>query len=136
MEITNVAATATAAPTRSNERSLSVPNAVELFNKRVRATAGKQALRWKVGASWQTATWGDWDKASREIAAGLLALGLGTGDRSAILANTRPEWLYTDIGIMMSGGVSVPIYQSNLPHECEYIFNDSGSKVVFIENPL
>jgi long-chain acyl-CoA synthetase len=136
MEITNVAATATVAPTRSNERSLSVPNAVELFNKRVRATAGKQALRWKVGASWQTATWGDWDKASREIAAGLLALGLGTGDRSAILANTRPEWLYTDIGIMMSGGVSVPIYQSNLPHECEYIFNDSGSKVVFIENPL
>ena len=35
----------------------------------------------------------------------------------------------------MAGGVTVPIYQSNLPHECEYIINDSGAKVVFVENP-
>src|SRR5262249_49018037 len=43
--------------------------------------------------------------------------------------------LYADIGILMAGGVTVPIYQSNLPHECEYIINDSGAKVVFVENP-
>src|SRR5262249_17021839 len=48
---------------------------------------------------------------------------------------TRPEWMYADIGILMAGGVTVPIYQSNLPHECEYIINDSGAKVVFVENP-
>src|SRR4051794_9136337 len=105
METTNLAAMATVATTRSNERPLSVPNAVELFNKRVRAGADKQALRWKVGSAWQTGSWADWDRASREIAGGLLSLGLTVGDRSAILANTRPEWVYTDIGILMAGGV-------------------------------
>src|SRR5262245_35834708 len=99
METTNVAATATAAPSRSNERPLSVSNAVELFNKRVRTAAAKPVLRWKEAGSWRTATWADWDKAAREIAAGLQSLGVTVGDRASILANTRPEWLYTDIGI-------------------------------------
>jgi long-chain acyl-CoA synthetase len=43
--------------------------------------------------------------------------------------------MYADIGILMAGGVTVPIYQSNLPHECEYIINDSGAQIVFVENP-
>src|SRR5690349_13826429 len=127
METTNVAATtATANPPRPSERPLSAPNAIELFNRRVRASAARTALRWKEGATWREATWGDWDKASREVAGGVIALGAGAGERSGLLANTRPEWVYADIGIMMAGGVTVPIYQSNMPHECEYIINDSG----------
>lgn len=72
----------------------------------------------------------------RAIAGGLISLGVKAGDRVAILANTRREWLFTDVGIVMSGAVTVPIYQSNLPHECEYILNDAGVEVVFVENPL
>jgi long-chain acyl-CoA synthetase len=116
-------------------RSLSAQNAVALFNDRVKASAQKPVLRWKEAGVWLSSTWADWDRASREIGAGLLALGLGAGERSCILANTRPEWLYCDLGILMAGGVTVPIYQSNLAGECEYIINDSGAKVVFVENP-
>jgi long-chain acyl-CoA synthetase len=116
-------------------RALSAQNAVEMFNARVKASAAKEVLRWKDAGTWRTATWRDWDTAAREIAGGLLALGVGLGERSCILANTRPEWLYCDLGILMAGGVTVPIYQSNLAHECEYIVNDSGAKVVFVENP-
>ena len=85
-----------------------------MFNDRVKASAAKPVLRWKEGGTWRSATWAEWDKASREIAGGLLALGVGKGERSCVLANTRPEWLYCDIGILMAGGVTVPIYQSNL----------------------
>ena len=130
-----MAATAKAAAPKASERPLSVQNGVVMFNDRVKASAAQQVLRWKEGGVWRTSTWADWDKASREIAGGLLALGVGKGERSCILANTRPEWLHADIGILMAGGVTVPIYQSNLPHECEYIINDSGAKVVFVENP-
>ena len=135
METTNVAAaTKTTAP-KASERPLSVPNAVMMFNARVQRSTVKPALRWKEGGTWRTASWADWDKVAREIAGGLNALGVGKGERSCILANTRPEWLYCDIGILMAGGVTVPIYQSNLSHECEYIINDSGAKIVFVENP-
>jgi long-chain acyl-CoA synthetase len=110
-------------------------NAIDLFTQRVKQSAAKTALRWKQGGVWREATWSDWDRASRELAAGLIALGLQLGDRAAILGNTRPEWLHADLGILMAGGICVPIYQSNVPHECEYIINDSGARVVFAENP-
>ncbi|MDB4968753.1 MAG: AMP-dependent synthetase and ligase [Myxococcales bacterium] len=135
METMKAAAISMSAPSRAAERPLSVQNAVVMFNDRVRASAARPVLRWKESGTWRESTWAEWDKVSREVAGGLLSLGIGKGERSCVLANTRPEWLYCDIGILMAGGVTVPIYQSNLAHECEYIINDSGSKVVFVENP-
>jgi long-chain acyl-CoA synthetase len=129
-----VASVPAAAVATGKDRALA-PNAVALFNARVKESAAKPSLRWKEGGAWRSATWSDWDRASREIAGGLLALGVGGGERSCILANTRPEWLYCDLGILMAGGVTVPIYQSNRAGECEYIINDSGAKIVFAENP-
>jgi long-chain acyl-CoA synthetase len=110
-------------------------HAIDLFSERVKLSGPRTVLRWKEGGVWREATWNDWDRASREIAAGLKALGLGTGERACILGNSRPEWVYCDVGVLMSGGITVPIYQSNVPHECEYIINDCGAKVVFAEDP-
>ncbi|HEY1587934.1 MAG TPA: long-chain fatty acid--CoA ligase [Polyangia bacterium] len=135
METAMAATAKVSAPTSTTERPLSVQNAVVMFTDRVKASAGKSVFRWKESGTWRTSTWAEWDKASREIAGGLNALGVGKGERSCVLANTRPEWLQCDIGILMSGGVTVPIYQSNLADECEYIINDSGAKIVFVENP-
>ena len=135
METAKVVPTGTIPGGRVAERPLSVQNAVVMFNDRVKASGPRTVLRWKEGGVWRESSWNEWDKQSREIAGGLLSLGVGRGERSCILANTRPEWLYCDIGILMAGGVTVPIYQSNVAHECEYIINDSGAKVVFVENP-
>ncbi len=115
---------------------ISVPNAIELFVNRVEQSSQRVALRWKSGAVWQQATYADWDRTAREIAGGLLALGTQPGDRICLLANTRPEWLYSDVGIVMCGAATVPIYQSNLSSECEYIVNDAGATLIFVENPL
>ena len=50
----------------------------------------------------------DLAEAVREIAAGLIALGIGPGDRVAILAGTRPEWTLADVGSMCAGATVVP----------------------------
>jgi long-chain acyl-CoA synthetase len=110
-------------------------NAAEMFARRVAECGGRQVFRWKEGGAWRTATWNDWDRAAREIAGGLTALGVSLGDRVCVLANTRPEWMHADLGILMAGGVTVPIYQSNLPEECAYIAADAGAKVVLVEDP-
>jgi long-chain acyl-CoA synthetase len=117
------------------ERTTAGKTAVDLFVQRVKASGPRTVLRWKEGGVWRESTWNDWDRASREIAAGLRALGVGTGDRVCLLANTRPEWVQADVGILMAGGITVPIYQSNVPHECEYIINDSGAKAILVEDP-
>ncbi|MBA3352912.1 MAG: AMP-binding protein, partial [Blastocatellia bacterium] len=69
-----------------------------------------------------------------QIAFGLVALGLQTGDRAAILASNSPEWTLTDAGCQFAGVVDVPIYTTLAPHSIEYILNDSGAKVIFLEN--
>lgn len=110
-------------------------HAIDLFSERVAKSGPRTVLRWKEGGVWREATWNDWDRASREIAGGLRALGMGLAERACILGNTRPEWVYCDVGTLMAGGITVPIYQSNVPHECEYIINDCGAKIVFAEDP-
>jgi long-chain acyl-CoA synthetase len=72
--------------------------------------------------------------AAREIALGLMALGLSKGDRVAILATTRLEWCLADIGSTLGGFVTVPIYPSNLPDQVEYILNHSRARAVFVED--
>ena len=73
-------------------------------------------------------------EAVREIAAGLIALGIGPGDRVAILAGTRPEWTLADVGSMCAGATVVPIYQTNSPEECGYVLAHADVRAVFCED--
>jgi len=73
-------------------------------------------------------------EAAREIALGLMALGLSRGDRVAILSTTRLEWCLADMGAILGGFVTVPIYPSNLPDQVEYILAHSRARVVFVED--
>jgi len=127
-------ATAPAGAAKTTSTTLG-KHAIDLFSERVKTSGPRTVLRWKEGGVWREATWNDWDRASREIAAGLKVLGVGVTERACILGNTRPEWVYCDVGVLMAGGITVPIYQSNVPHECEYIVNDCGAKIVFAEDP-
>ena len=72
--------------------------------------------------------------AAREVALGLMAAGLSRGDRVAILSGTRLEWCLVDVGGILGGFVTVPIYPSNLPDQVEYILAHSRARVVFVED--
>ena len=73
-------------------------------------------------------------RSSREIALGLIDLGIEKGDRVRILANTRPEWTYADFAITSAGGVVVPIYPTNSPEECEWVIGNSEAVAVVCED--
>jgi long-chain acyl-CoA synthetase len=72
--------------------------------------------------------------AARQIGLGLMGLGLSRGDRVAILSTTRLEWCLVDIGSILGGFVTVPIYPSNLPDQVEYILSHSRARAVFVED--
>jgi long-chain acyl-CoA synthetase len=65
---------------------------------------------------------------------GLAKLGLARGEVVSILAETVPQWLYADMGIMGAGGVSNGIYPTDSAKQVEYILNDSRSRFLFVEN--
>jgi len=70
----------------------------------------------------------------KEVALGLYWIGLRNGDKAAILASNSPQWTFADAGCQFSGVVDVPIYTTLAPQSIQYILNDSGSRVLFVED--
>ena len=102
---------------------------------RAAAEHGEQvALRYKRDGSWQDVTFAQLATITREIGLGLIDLGLEPGQRICILANTRPEWSYVDMGATQTGAVVVPIYQTNSPEECEWVISDSYARMIVCED--
>jgi long-chain acyl-CoA synthetase len=107
---------------------------VGLFEDTVKRRSNDPAARFRDGDKWATKTWGDLDRDRRVVASGLAALGLKAKERVNILANTSYKWMLGDLASQTCGAETVPIYQSNLAHECEYIVNDSGAVFVLAED--
>jgi len=68
-----------------------------------------------------------------QISAGLLEMGLQSGDKIALISyNNRPEWNLMDLGMMQIGVINVPVYPTISPDEYIYIFNDAQVKYCIV----
>jgi long-chain acyl-CoA synthetase len=88
----------------------------------------------KAGDEWAKTTYEELGVAVREIALGLLDLGVAERDRVAILSHSRPEWTWANYGTLTIGATSVSIYQTNSPDEVRYVLEHSESVAVFAED--
>ncbi|HYP52465.1 MAG TPA: AMP-binding protein, partial [Pyrinomonadaceae bacterium] len=68
----------------------------------------------------------------RAVALGLSELGIGKGDRVALISENRPDWSVVDLAILSLGAVNVPIYTTQAPEQVRYILADSGARVLFV----
>jgi len=112
------------------ESATSLP---ELFFARVRSTPRNLAYKYHAGGGWHDVTWVEFEKRVREVAAGLLTLGLEVGERVAVLGDTRAEWGTCDLGALVVGGVTVGLYQTNTAEQCHYILDHSQARVLFVD---
>jgi long-chain acyl-CoA synthetase len=92
------------------------------------------AQRYKSGDEWIDVSYEQLGVAVREVALGLVDLGVQHGDKVSILAHTRPEWTDACFGILTAGGVLVTVYPTNSPAECQYVLEHSDSHAIFVED--
>jgi long-chain acyl-CoA synthetase len=93
------------------------------------------AVTYKDGSGeWVSKTYREVGEIVRQLALGLIELGIEKGDKVSILANTRPEWTYFDFAALSVGATVVPIYQTNSPEECQYVIENSDAKAVIVED--
>ncbi len=92
------------------------------------------ALREKDMGIWKAKTWREWAEISINIAHALHAEGFKPGDIVSILSNTNPEWIYADMGVLIAGGVCSGIYPTDSMKQCDYLINDSGTSIIFVED--
>ncbi|HET7415375.1 MAG TPA: AMP-binding protein, partial [Arthrobacter sp.] len=69
-----------------------------------------------------------------KLAKGLIASGVGAGDRVGIMARTRYEWSLVDFSIWFAGAVSVPIYETSSASQVAWNLGDSEAVAVFVES--
>ncbi len=96
--------------------------------------ADRPAQRYKVGDEWVDVSYTELGEAVKEVALGLVDLGIEPGEKISILAHTRPEWTQACFGILTAGGTLVTIYQTNSPEEVQYVLHHSDSRAVFVED--
>src|ERR1700722_13268434 len=89
-----MASTATRS-TEATRKAVGFSNLIEAFDATVSALSDKVAIRTKDDQ--QTLTWGQWQRRSRDIAGGLIGLGLRRSHSVAILFGNRPEFNLVDL---------------------------------------
>ena len=104
----------------------------ELFNSAVDQYRDSEFLRFKAGGDWRSLTFGEVARRVRELALGLYALGIRSGDRVAIWSENRPEWNLADLAVLAVGAVDVPIYATQTRSQVEYILADSAARAIFV----
>ncbi len=91
------------------------------------AAGGAKPFLWaKRGGKWTSLSWQEAGEQVRILARALLALGIKPGDRVALVAENRPEWLIADYAIMAAGAITVPAYVTNTVDEHRHVFTNAG----------
>ncbi|MCX4847297.1 long-chain fatty acid--CoA ligase [Streptomyces sp. NBC_00893] len=82
---------------------------------------------------WRDVSAADFADEVLAVAKGLIAEGLGAGDRIAIMARTTYEWTLLDFAAWAAGLVTVPIYPTSSAFQTRWILQDSGAVACAVE---
>jgi acyl-CoA synthetase (AMP-forming)/AMP-acid ligase II len=81
-------------------------------------------------------TFKQWNDRSCRLSNGLTQMGCSHGERFAILAFNRVEWMEMYAGAAKGGQIAVPLMFRLAGPEISYIVNDSDCKAIIVEKPF
>ena len=110
-------------------------NLADIVTRRATEQPNAVVLRRKDGnGGWTDVTASQFRDEVYALAKGLIAAGVGAGDRVALMSHTRYEWTLIDYALWTAGAVVVPIYETSSPDQAEWILSDSAAAAVIAEN--
>lgn len=102
----------------------------QLLFERAKTSGKVPALREKKLGIWRTLTWSQYADEVKRTAIGLMSLGLGKGDKVALIGDNHQELLFMELAVQALGGWSVALYPDFLPDQIAELLNRSEVKVV------
>ncbi|HQD84066.1 MAG TPA: AMP-binding protein, partial [Quisquiliibacterium sp.] len=79
-------------------------------------------------------TWSALGARSSRLAGALQGLGMGRGDRVAMLANNRREYLEYYYGVPWGGGIFAPLNFRLAPAELAAILTDADARILLVDD--
>ena len=61
---------------------------------------------------------------------------ISSKDRCLLISENRPEWLISDLAIMLAEGITVPAYTTYTERDYEYLINDCKPSVIIVSDKL
>lgn len=118
----------------SRDRALRYMTVGQLLDRAGERHGGALAARFE--ATGRSLTWHDLGRRADDLAAGLLALGIGRGDRVGIWAPNREEWLIAQFGTARIGAILVNINPAYRQSELEYALDKVGCRMLVMARRL
>ena len=120
------------APASSDAGGLvSVP---ALLDRNAKEFGNSSAYRHKEFGIWQTWSWSQARDEIRNLALGLINLGVQKGDFIAIVGSNRPHLYWSVVAAQMVGAVPVPLYQDSSAEELAYVLDHCGARFIIAED--
>src|SRR6516164_7764927 len=116
------------------EASLAEPTLCHAFLQMAGANSDHVAL--KDFGSDRTLTFASWREQARRVAGGLARMGIGQGDRVALLLGTRLEFHIVDMGALLLGAVPFSMYTTSPVAQLAPCVENSAPRVLITEAPL
>ncbi len=108
---------------------------LELFQASCQTHRQRVAVRMS-GSRKERYTFGELRAAAERMAGSLAAAGVAKGDRVLLVSENRPEWPVAFFGILMAGGVVVPVDAQAPEPEVENLARSSGAKAALLSDEV
>jgi long-chain acyl-CoA synthetase len=109
-------------------------NAVAALLRRAAEHGDEPALAHRDGDGFVDVSASEFAAMVKDVAAGLVALGIQPGSRIALFCSTRIEFTLLDYAIWAAGCATTTIYETSSAEQVEWIIGDSGSVAILCEN--
>ncbi|CAK4670604.1 unnamed protein product, partial [Aphanomyces euteiches] len=107
---------------------------VDTFVATATKFAAQEALHYKKDDVWHAYTYAEYHTMNIRVAKALRSLGVNQFDTVSISGFNAPPWFFAYMGCLYLGGAATGIYPTNNASTCQYVLNNSGTKVVFCDD--
>jgi long-chain acyl-CoA synthetase len=104
-----------------------------IFQNRVEENSTKACVAYKnAQGQYVDISWNEMNEMVWNLGCFLLSKGIQPLDKVALFSPNRYEWWVSDLAILSTGAVNVPIYATNSSEEARYVIENSDSKLCFV----
>ena len=108
-------------------------NLIELFFEQTEKQQGDKIFLSNLKEPKKNLTWNE-VKLSVLKLANEISKVIQPGDRCLLISENRPEWMISDLSIMLAGGITVPAYTTYVSRDYDFIINDCNPSIIVVSN--
>lgn len=106
----------------------------QMLRERAGSDAQRVAIRQKDFGIWKPFSWAQYYQRACHFGLGLTALGLRAGGHVGVIAENRIEWVLSQMGTSLVGGITVGVYPTSPSNEVAYVVGHADITIMVCED--